>query len=964
MDAAAAGRHGHNNEEDEDEDEDDDVTKTKKKTISVSNALKCVLSVTAHQALCRRRRRQRSSSSIVVEPISTTTTNHLQMLLGRQLAESVHMPEPGYPSYRTSMMDGYCIKQVMAQPQQPHHEQQHQEQQQLSSSVLPAAAQHHHQQQQPPPPSSSHQYCYYVIVGKVHAGDNDDESDPLPLLLFYDGLPTAMYITTGAKVPDIYDTVVPIEECQVLDQIPLGEKNNNNVLIPNPSSGPLLLQHFGYLSIPGNTASSSSPRRSRWIRPVGCDIPAHSVVLPANHVLDSISLGLLHQVACPQVVVYPRIKVGILSTGTELAVAGDEYRNQRGSASNRIPDVNRPMLMTLLQTSQFWDDSFSCRLEDASTVLQVLDLGTFRDDQTQTLVACLQQAKEECDVIITTGGISKGATDQMESILVHQMQGTLHFRSLHMKPGKPTTFVSLPRGNAGRKGVNSESASSTQIENDENKCSCLVFALPGNPVSAFVCAQLLVLPCLQLLVHQRHFGHGKNPDERDDKNLARLVQDMVQNAMVHTEVKAQLSQHIVLDLERPEYHRVILSPPPPAVGKSPFYTNNNKSLRIATSTGTQQSSRLLSLRDAHGLALLPQGTTQKLSMETGDECTVLKFWPNRFGGQCDVVPSTPTTVATSRHLNPPFVLRLGLIQFTSNVGSVTELATSTTIGDTCLEGSASRPTSTTTTTSTELAEQAQKALTTNDDNMAIVVSHVATHFVSVSNSAKTTAVASLDQPQYRPSQTSDHYSDLLASVLSPAATTTSIISTELERLDNQHTTTITTSSDRPPMVPENCDLLLLVTNVESLPNAFEWHSQIADALVRCDRTRKHRQSKRSCVADSESLPPETSRSVLVQVNKLAPALAIQVRQGASMGSSGVGGVWEVVVGRLAATANTPTTSRCFGADQTKADLAAVLSDPLCLVVLLSDQGFESALRHASVPLKHAAMQIHQDRSRP
>ena len=68
--------------------------------------------------------------------------------------------------------------------------------------------------------------------------------------------------------------------------------------------------------------------------------------------------------------------------------------------------------------------------------------------------------------------------------------------------------------------------------------TCLVFALPGNPVSSMVCSGLLIRPCLDII----HEGS------------ITTVPSMVQNANVHPEVRATLLNNARLDVVRPEYN--------------------------------------------------------------------------------------------------------------------------------------------------------------------------------------------------------------------------------------------------------------------------------------------------------------------------------------------------------------------------------------------------------------------------
>jgi MoeA C-terminal region (domain IV) len=138
--------------------------------------------------------------------------------------------------------------------------------------------------------------------------------------------------------------------------------------------------------------------------------------------------------------------------------------------------------------------------------------------------------------------------------------------------------------------------------------------MPGNPVSAIVCTQLLVKPCLDLLFH------GIPPDilvpsssssTNDKEGPTIFLQQIVDQARVHPEIVATLAHDIKLDAVRPEYHRVMLEGPAP-----------DGSYRVST-TGIQQSSRLMSLRDAQGLLVLPEVKNGKTKALTDEKYLVL-----------------------------------------------------------------------------------------------------------------------------------------------------------------------------------------------------------------------------------------------------------------------------------------------------------------------------------------------------
>jgi molybdenum cofactor synthesis domain-containing protein len=154
-----------------------------------------------------------------------------------------------------------------------------------------------------------------------------------------------------------------------------------------------------------------------------------------------------------EVSVYPRARVGVISTGDELVEAGP-------LTPGRIRDSNRPMLLGLVEASG----------------MDAVDLGIARDDE-DVLTRTLEDALSACDAIVTSGGVSVGDYDYMSAALQRiaatgeGADSRVDWYQVAIRPSKPLCFAVL-HGKP-------------------------VFGLPGNPVSSRVSFELFARPALR-----------------------------------------------------------------------------------------------------------------------------------------------------------------------------------------------------------------------------------------------------------------------------------------------------------------------------------------------------------------------------------------------------------------------------------------------------------------------------------
>ncbi|MBB1487404.1 molybdopterin molybdotransferase MoeA [Oceanospirillum sediminis] len=195
------------------------------------------------------------------------------------------------------------------------------------------------------------------------------------------------------------------------------------------------------------------------IRLSGQDINKGDTLLEAGLRLDAPALGLIASIGQPEVRVFRKPVITLLSTGDELAEPGQQLR------PGQIFNSNRYMLQALFS-------NLGCEVIDGGIIADTLD----------TTKKALATAAEQSDMIITSGGVSVGEEDHVKPAVEHL--GQLNLWRMAMKPGKPLAFGS--------------------IRTDSSAKTCWFTGLPGNPVSALLTALIVVRPALAALQGRGH----------------------------------------------------------------------------------------------------------------------------------------------------------------------------------------------------------------------------------------------------------------------------------------------------------------------------------------------------------------------------------------------------------------------------------------------------------------------------
>lgn len=339
-------------------------------------------------------------------------------------------------------------------------------------------------------------------------------------------------ITTGAPLPPGATSVVMVEDTVLKSKTEDGNEEKEVEILTDAIK-------------PGEN-----------VREVGSDVKAGEVIMRKGEGITAVGgeFGLLASVGTREVSVYKKPVVGVLSTGDEI-VNHDRPGNLK---LGEVRDTNRPTLLTAIRGSGF--EAVDLGIASDKSVLSPTQSPMLKANHIHrpgALEQTLRDAMRTVDVIITSGGVSMGELDLLKPTIERSLGGTIHFGRVSMKPGKPTTFATVPfKTNHGER---------------QQK---VIFSLPGNPASAVVTYHLFVLPSL-------HKTSGISP-------------------VGLPKVKVVLEQDVKMDPQRAEYHRALIS----AKADGMLY---------AASTGVQRSSRIGSFKGANALLCLPaaKGSLQK-----------------------------------------------------------------------------------------------------------------------------------------------------------------------------------------------------------------------------------------------------------------------------------------------------------------------------------------------------------------
>lgn len=253
----------------------------------------------------------------------------------------------------------------------------------------------------------------------------------------------AVKVMTGFPIPDGADAVVPWERTTRTD---------------------------------GGIVVDGTVEVGTFVRPTGGDVHAGQTVLLAGARIGPVEIGMLAAIGATEVLVHPRPRIGVLSTGDELV--GVDEAVGRG----RVRDANAPMIAA------------------AATALGGVVSATVRTvDDPDAIEVALAELASHADLVISSGGASVGERDWLRSVL--ERSGPLTFWRVNLRPGKPVAL--------GRVG------------------EVPIIVLPGNPGSVVACTHVFVARAIRSLA-------GRDPEPLGvPAVLAEDIEGDLQRTVVH-----------------------------------------------------------------------------------------------------------------------------------------------------------------------------------------------------------------------------------------------------------------------------------------------------------------------------------------------------------------------------------------------------------------------------------------------
>ena len=220
---------------------------------------------------------------------------------------------------------------------------------------------------------------------------------------------------TGSLMPKGADTLIPVENCEVI---------GNSIKI------------------------TQKVQKGFAIRDVGENYKKNEVLIKKGTTIGFAEIGVMASLNITQATVFSQVVVSIASTGSEILDLGEVQTNDA-----QIRSSNHLTVQALAKKAG----------------ARTIQMGIVKDD-IESITDMMSSALENSDIVVTTGGVSKGDYDFVQDVVKEKLGATVLFHGVNVKPGKPILIA--------------------------KKGDKLIISLPGFAYSSTVCAILFLLPMI------------------------------------------------------------------------------------------------------------------------------------------------------------------------------------------------------------------------------------------------------------------------------------------------------------------------------------------------------------------------------------------------------------------------------------------------------------------------------------
>ena len=296
--------------------------------------------------------------------------------------------------------------------------------------------------------SSPHYHASAMDGFAVRAQDTGGATLTAPLTLQIGE--QAQYVDTGDPLPEAFNAVIMIEETEAL--------NADGEITPA-------------IREPKEIRIRAAVAPWKHVRPLGEDIVATQLVLPAGHILRPADLGAIAASGHVTVPVSRKPRVAILPTGTELVEIGSELK--RGD----ILEYNSLVLAAQIKKWGGVATRFPITIDDFDLISQRV-----------------AEAAQNHDLILLNAGSSAGAEDFSSSVV--ERLGTLLVHGIAVRPGHPVIIGMLDRESVNQEAGNRKQETTAPPLIPDPQSLIPIIGMPGYPVSAALTGEIFVEPMI------------------------------------------------------------------------------------------------------------------------------------------------------------------------------------------------------------------------------------------------------------------------------------------------------------------------------------------------------------------------------------------------------------------------------------------------------------------------------------